>query len=483
MASDTTAAEVLANLVSPASADSTAPSAVDSGPMAPDADISGGFLELLATLFGEKSTVVHVADRLTAKDLVDLGFLQISILNVIVACLIVLLGFGVSFLLRLWLRRQIFPRFSLDDRTQSLTRHAINVVTVLLVVYYGLMALQVPIAEFLNQTRFTIKNTPISIFSLIAAIGFVLVTLFISRWVRALMQGRLFQRWNVDEGAQYVFLRLVHYLIVVAGVLIAVQSLGIQPTMFVGLLAVLGVGIGFGLQNLTSNFISGIILLFEQPIKVGDRITVEDIWGDVTQINLRTTVVNSTDNVSVIIPNSKLLENNLINWSYGDPKIRIHVPVGVAYGSDIDAVTEAIRDAAAACDDVLPEPAPEVWFREFGESSLNFELVCWLPRSNRREQAKDRLNRAIDRNFRAAHIEIPYPQQDLHIRPSDAELRVRLVADPGVFPAGTKLEQVQDGAAAEPTRQPIRPGPDDPTDQETPPSQAAQDAADTGNDG
>ncbi len=266
---------------------------------------------------------------------------------------------------------------------------------------------------------FTIEDRSITISTLFISVLIIVLTLVFSKLLQRVVKGRLLARFRLDAGLEYALLRMLHYTILGFGIYVALTSIGLNLGALAGFLALLGVGIGFGLQNLTSNFISGIILLFERPVKIGDRITVQDVWGDVEKINLRTTVVNTVDNVSIIIPNSKLLEDNLVNWSYGDLRIRIHVPVGVAYGSNVDLVTRLLLEAAKGCNHVLVEPKSQVWFTEFGDSSLNFEIVCWLPDSKVKPIAIDEMNRAIDRLFRANKVEIPFPQRDLHIR-SDA---------------------------------------------------------------
>ena len=269
---------------------------------------------------------------------------------------------------------------------------------------------------FYDQTLFRIKDVKITLNHLFVAGATVLIAIFISRVVRSILKKRFFPRFKIEPGLEFAFLRITHYAILVLGVYVGLASLNFPLEALVGFVALLGVGIGFGLQNLASNFISGIILLFDRPIKIGDRITVDDIWGDVVQIKLRSTIVNTPDNISIIIPNSKLLEHNLINWDYGDHRIRIHVSVGVAYGSDVNLVTKLLIQAANEHNQVLDTPEPEVWFNEFGDSSLNFELVCWIPNSTIKPAIVNELNRAIDKLFRENKVEIPFPQRDLHIR-------------------------------------------------------------------
>ena len=180
----------------------------------------------------------------------------------------------------------------------------------------------------------------------------------------------------------------------------------------------LSVGIGFGLQNVASNFVSGLIILFERPIKIGDRITIGDVLGDVENISLRATLIRTMDNISIIVPNSEFISSRVINWSHRDPKIRVHIPVGVAYGSDVPLVIKSLLEVAENHPEVLKEPPPKFWFNEFGNSSLNFELLVWVPDPKRRPDIISELNKGIDEIFRKNKIQIPFPQRDLHIRSS-----------------------------------------------------------------
>lgn len=275
---------------------------------------------------------------------------------------------------------------------------------------------------FTEYELFRIQDTGITISHIAVAVVALVVSVLLSKITRVLLRRRVFKRYEIDPGLEYALLRVTHYLILVIGVYIGLKTINIPLGALVGLLAVLGVGIGFGLQNISSNFISGLILLFERPIKIGDRIEVGDVWGDVKRIKLRTTVVTTPDNVSIIIPNSKLLDNNVVNFYYSNRDMQLHVPVGVAYGSDIDAVTRILEAAAAAEEHVLNDPAPHVWFREFGDSSLNFELLCWIPDAALKYEVLNRLNRLIDARFREENIEIPFPQHDLHLRSAEVPI-------------------------------------------------------------
>ncbi|MDF3131223.1 mechanosensitive ion channel [Kiritimatiellaeota bacterium B1221] len=273
-----------------------------------------------------------------------------------------------------------------------------------------------------DAVLFHVQNLGITVSHLVVALFSVLVSLLISMLVRTFLQKRIFKKMKIDQGVEYAMLKVIHYLILILGIFIGLQSINIPLGALVGLFAVVGVGIGFGLQNLTSNFTSGLILLFERPVKVGDRLEMNGVWGDVVRINLRTSIIKTPDEVSIIVPNSKLLDEFVVNYSFGNPRIRIHVPVGVAYGSDVEKVSELLLQAAEENVRVLKTPAAKVWFRAFGDSSLNFELLCWIPSAERKFDTISELNYAIDAAFRANGVEIPFPQRDLHLRSSNVSL-------------------------------------------------------------
>jgi len=189
-------------------------------------------------------------------------------------------------------------------------------------------------------------------------------------------------------------------------------------TTLAALGAVLMVGIGFGMQNITSNFISGFIILFERPIQAGDFVEVTGVLGRVTAIKARSTTINTIDNISIIVPNSQFISESLTNWSYKDPRTRLHVHVGVSYGSDVELVRETLLEVGSTQPDVLKDPEPRVLFREFGESSLNFDLLVWTDKPLNQFIIRSDLNFAIVEAFRRKGVEIPFPQRDLHVRSS-----------------------------------------------------------------
>lgn len=278
---------------------------------------------------------------------------------------------------------------------------------------------------FKEFVLFKIQDVGITISHLVIAIIAIFASLLVSRLIRSVLSNQVLKKLDVDEGLEYALLRFVHYVILIIGVYIGLTTINIPLGAVVGLFAVIGVGIGFGLQNLASNFISGLILLLERPVKVGDRVELNDVWGDVKKINLRTTLVETPDRITIIVPNSKLLENDVINYSYGDPKIRLQIPVGIAYGSDCEKATEIMLRVAAENRNVLDDPKPKTWFREFGDSSLNFMLLCWIANAATKYDVISEINHAIDAGFRENGVEIPFPQRDLHLRSADAAVHIQ----------------------------------------------------------
>jgi small-conductance mechanosensitive channel len=268
-----------------------------------------------------------------------------------------------------------------------------------------------------------IGNLSVSVTTLIEGLLIFGLALLLSRTVSALLQRRIARRTYLDPGLQYTLGRLTQYLIISLGVLLALKAaLSIDLTSIAVVFTALSVGIGFGLQYIAADIASGFILLFERPVRVGDRISIGKEEGDVQSINLRTTVMTTNDRVSVIVPNSKLVREHLINWSYGDPRARLSILVGVAYGSDVNLVTETLLKATKDVDNVLRDPPPKVQFLKFGDWSLDFRLLVWTNRPRLHAQIRSDINYRIERSFREAGIEIPFPQTELRVRQGSVQI-------------------------------------------------------------
>ncbi|MBD3184507.1 mechanosensitive ion channel [Candidatus Poribacteria bacterium] len=268
--------------------------------------------------------------------------------------------------------------------------------------------------EIFEIKLFPLGEKPITLAIIIELILVLLGFLLISKLVRRILKKRILPRFKMADGAQFVIQRIIHYILMVIGFLFAINLVGIQLNSLTVIFGLVGVGIAFGLQNITSNFVSGIILLFERPVSVGDYIDVGDTSGVVESIDMRSTTIITLDNITLIVPNSKFIEDTVTNWSVGDPKVRIKIPVGVAYGSDTELVTKLLLEVAEKHTEVLDNPKPDVLFSEFGDSSLNFILRTWIISPRRKLPITSDLNYAIDKAFRDHDVTIPFPQRDVH---------------------------------------------------------------------
>ena len=258
-------------------------------------------------------------------------------------------------------------------------------------------------------------------FGLVLVAGIILYGAFVSSWIlQSILMENVLNRGHMDSGARISVARLVHYAMVLVGFLIALSTMGFELKNITIIGGALGVGIGFGMQAIVNNFVSGLILLFERPIKVGDVVQLGDGQrGRVTKLGLRATTVQTFDKAEVVVPNGDLISSQVTNWTLGDRSMRLIIPVGVAYGSDVEAVIRVLTAVAEENDRVLKEPKPMALFLNFGDSSLDFELRVWIADFNDRRIIQSALIREVDRRFREENIEIPFPQRDLHLRSVD----------------------------------------------------------------
>ena len=271
--------------------------------------------------------------------------------------------------------------------------------------------------------QFCVKVWNIELFGSVT-IGsvFLLLILFASviiveRIVQKQLIRRFLCRTKLQPSLQFGLSRIIGYTLIAVGFYVAFQLVGVDLSSLAIIAASLGVGIGFGLQNIINNLVSGIIILAERPISIGDRIEVAGVAGRVTKIQLRSTTVVTNDNITMIVPNADFISNTVTNWSHGDPKVRIRVPVGVAYGSDLKLLQGLLLEAAAEHPKALGDPSPVVLFTEFGDNSLNFELGVWTQEMTATPiHFTSEMNFIIEQKLRDNDIEIPFPQRDLHIR-------------------------------------------------------------------
>mgnify|MGYP000495251229 FL=1 len=280
----------------------------------------------------------------------------------------------------------------------------------------------------MNETLQTIKQFCVKVWNteLFASvtIGSILLLLIlfasviiIERIVQKQLIRRFLSRTKLQSSLQFGLSRIIGYTLIAVGFYVAFQLVGVDLSSLAIIAVSLGVGVGFGLQNIINNFVSGIIILAERPISIGDRIEVAGVAGRVTKMQLRSTTVVTNDNITMIVPNADFISNTVTNWSHGDPKVRIRVPVGVAYGSDLKLLQQLLLEAAGEHPKALRDPSPVVLFTEFGDSSLNFELGVWTQEMTATPiHFTSEMNFIIEQKLRENDIEIPFPQRDLHVR-------------------------------------------------------------------
>ena len=274
------------------------------------------------------------------------------------------------------------------------------------------------LADLLTR-RFELGNLSFTPASLLLGIALLIALGVAAAAIRKLLRDRLLPRAGLVRGVSVALAKLVYYVLIVIGTLV------ILPLMISGfnlqtlslMLGAISFGIGFGLRNIADNFVSGLILLIERPIKVGDRIEVGSAFGDVVQIKARATIVRTNDNIDIIVPNSEFVSGRVTNISYGDNRVRCRIPVGVHYKSDVPAVAIALLEAAREVEAVLDQPPPEAMFVGFGDSSLNFEVWVWTEtRLSKPTRLRSEVNYKIWEKLKAHGIEVPYPQRDLYIK-------------------------------------------------------------------
>ncbi|MDQ6622224.1 MAG: mechanosensitive ion channel [Verrucomicrobiota bacterium] len=308
--------------------------------------------------------------------------------------------------------RRLFTLFKLEPNFVAIVTTILSLAAVVFFTITAVNAAGLPLAW--NEPLPGVKLSLIQIFLLIV----LLVAVFwISSHTKRFLFNRILKNSGLTRSLQYAIAQITSKVVLVIGLLIVIENSGIHLEALTVFAGAVGVGVGFGLQNITSNFISGLVILAERPISIGDRVEVAGVVGQVQHIRARSTIVLTNDNITIIVPNQKFIDSAVTNWTYGDPRVRFRVPVGVAYGSDIEKVRDTLIAAGAEHPAALKEPAPNVFLKQFGDNSIDFELIVWSAEmSYRPSRFKSDLNFLIEKRFREAGIEIPFPQRDLHIR-------------------------------------------------------------------
>ena len=276
------------------------------------------------------------------------------------------------------------------------------------------------VREWANVELFELGDYQLTVKAIVLATAVLLLTRLFAMTIARFVLRPILRRRSVDMGRSYAVTQMILYIVYVVGVISAFSIVGIELSVLWGAAAALLVGIGLGLQQTFNDFVSGLILLVEGPVEVGNVVEVDGFIGRVVEIGLRTSKIRSRDDIMIIVPNSHLTNDNIVNWSHIRSPLRYHVTVGVAYGSDVDLVQRLLMQAASDHDDILERPAPRIMFQDFGASSLDFALYFYSQEPWRIEFVKSDVRFAIDRLFREHGVQIPFPQRDLWLRNAEA---------------------------------------------------------------
>jgi len=274
--------------------------------------------------------------------------------------------------------------------------------------------------EIFTKQMLDVGVTKLSIAEIAYLVALVVIAFFVSKIFSELVRRTVLNRLRLNRGLQEAITVFIRYLLLVISSAIILQTAGINLSTLAVFAGVIGIGLGFGLQNLASNFISGLVLLFEQTLKVGDYIEIGELKGTIEKIDIRSTILRTDDDLFVIVPNQRFIDNNTVNWSYEGHTCRIRIPVNVAQDTDLLVLSEALLTVARHEPRVLSTPPPEVQFKSFGNESLNFELLVWINEPEANEPIRSSLNFRIAYEIRDRGIKIPFPTREIVFRDSEA---------------------------------------------------------------
>lgn len=371
-----------------------------------------------------------------------IGYLtQATLLSIGLVLLALGISWGLRFIWDRWLEpilaRDEAEEISVSESRATLSAQIGAQIIITIVRGFVWFLVIIRISRLFPQTRQISRSLTDSLFSSFTAelipLGenaysvldlFILIALFsgliiVARTIRKILRSRVLRFTGLNRSAQETVSVIFNYIFLFIGALVVLQLWGLDISSLTVFAGVLGVGIGLGLQGIAKEFLSGLVLIFERPIQVGDFVEVDDLMGTVERISVRSTEIHTLDDVSIILPNSRFLEGNVINWNHTNSVSRLRIPVGVAYGSDTEAVRQVLLNATKGHPDIVSTPAPKVFFSEFGESSLNFNLLVWVREPRKQFQVKSDLYFKIEALMRDRKIQLPFPQRDIHVRSGD----------------------------------------------------------------
>ncbi len=376
---------------------------------------------MAVALFAQVGGFANLSDRLVTASIWTV-FLGIS---VVVLLRVSDLGMDVGIQHSMKARREVVRRLGaeLGKRLNPLVRVLIWGVGILaLLPLWGVFPSTGEAWERVMGLGLALGGFSISLGLVATALSVLYVSVLLSWILRTTLEAEVFPRRPMGRGAAEAATKLLHYAFLLMGFLISLSILGIDLRSLVVVGGALGIGIGFGLQQVVNNFICGLILLFERPVKVGDMVVVDNESGRVKEIGLRSTIIETFDRSELIVPNSHFITRNVTNWTLTSPMARLKIPIGVAYNSDVDLVLQLLRESALANPRIVGDPPPLPLFVRFGDNALEFELQVWVSDVKEMLLARSEIGQEIDRRFRKAGISIPFPQRDVHLRSMDKEV-------------------------------------------------------------
>jgi len=343
----------------------------------------------------------------------------LQVYQVLLAGLVAVAAYFVVFIAqKIFEQESIFPDWTEMDQERRQTffrvgRAIIYALGLLLLVQQ--LGIDITLNDVLEYQIVALGDYAIHIYNILLIFVITFLTFFITFFIRKVLGGEVYKDMNLDQGRKHALFQIIKYIIYTVAIVLGIRSAGLDVSILLAGSAALFVGLGLGLQQTFNDFVSGIIILFDSTIEVGDVVEVAGVVGKVKSITLRTTYIETRDSVTIVVPNSRFTSENVINWSHDDWETRFHVTVGVAYGSDIELVKNLLYNCAYAHPLVLKHPQPSVMFMDFGDNALVFDLLFWSNNPFEKPGIASDIRFAVEKAFRDHDINIPFPQRDLHI--------------------------------------------------------------------
>ena len=375
------------------------------------------------------ATLAAIAGYVRLAVLVGSGILN----SVYLAFLLAALGQTTLSIFKLVLHSSFAQKFNvLKTHTMQLQQRVRSMLGIIIVITWVVISLDIfalldYVWDAINKVLFTEFQTGAIAISLADVLAFavtIIAAVFLARFIVLILDEDVYPRIELQRGVSFAISSVTKYGIILLGFLVAVGAMGIGMDKITILLGAFGVGLGFGLQTIVNNFVSGMILIFERPVQIGDSVEIGSVKGRITRIGIRSSTVRSFEGADITIPNGTILSDALTNWTMTDRNRRLEVAVGVAYGTNPDVVIEALNSALEDQEGLLKEPAPQVVFNGFGDSSLDFLLRAWVADNDEFVTIRSRVALAVNRVLNERGIEIPFPQRDIHLRSMSQDICV-----------------------------------------------------------